>query len=166
MEWLELQDKIGRLCKRYFDGRKISFSRIESAKNRDTGEQAKQIDAAIRSISRSPRKDDVEEMQLTEDEKDILAIRLDWALNLAITEAQVGPHVYGQTMTEDEFEELLINQWQKNGRDTYKTQQQKINEAFEKAGIKLTPPGDKKPEQGGDETKPPSPPGGFGGRRF
>ena len=77
MDWLELQDKVGRLWKRYFDGREIPLSRIESAKNRDIGEQAKSIDAVIRIVSRSARKDDLEELQLTEDEKDVLAVRLD-----------------------------------------------------------------------------------------
>jgi hypothetical protein len=155
MDWLELQDKVGRLRRRYFCEREIPQSKIDSAKSKDIGESAKSIDAAIRIISRATRKDEIEEIGLTEDEKDILAIRLDWAFQIAIREGANDRRPYGQTMTEDEFEELLINQWQKVGREKYETQQHRIDRIFPNQR-KPKPPDDKKSKKDGDESKQPS----------
>jgi len=120
MDWLELQDKARKLLDSVFRGRVLTESKIESAKSKDIGETAKGIDAVIRAISRGGK---IQPDLLTEDEKDILQMRLDWAAQVATCEAQIDRRPYGQTMTEDEFEDFLIIEWQKSGRGKYNTPQ-------------------------------------------
>jgi len=130
MDWLELQHKLRPHWDKYFSQRALTALRIESAKHRDIGEQAKNIDAAIRAISREGK---VLDSSMTEDAKDILAIRLDWAVQIASRQSlriPTSPSEYNQELTEDEVEHLLINQWQDGEREAYKTLQQQIDSAF------------------------------------
>jgi hypothetical protein len=146
MDWLELQHKVRPHREKYFSLRALTAPRIESAKRRDIGEQAKSIDAAIRAISRGGH---VLDSSMTEDEKDILAIRLDWADQIASRQSlriPTSPSEYNQELTEDEVEHLLINQWQNEGRDAYKTLQQQIDSAFPNQ-TRLKKPGSNMPPQ-------------------
>jgi hypothetical protein len=139
MDWIAIQYKVRDYRPRFFLNRALTPARIDLAKRKDIGEQAKQIDALVRAISRKER--DTEgilaerlEAGMSELEKDIFAIRLDWVWQtslwiLARTDShKIWP--FGSELTEDEFEDLLINQWQKDGREKYETAQQKIDRAF------------------------------------
>lgn len=170
MEWLEFADKIRPRWRTYFQERKISLPKIESAKSKDTGEQAKQIDAVIRMIARS-EKGEFREPPLTEDEKDILGIRLDWAYWIASEmgmkrPGEVGFEPYGSRVSEEEIEDILINRWQKEGREKYLPVDEQMRERLRSAGLNVKPRDEVEKETGGGETKPPSQPGGFRGRRF
>lgn len=132
MDWIAIQYKIRDYHPRFFSGRELTAPRIDRAKSQDIGEQAKEIDAAIRAISRRER--DKEgifgselEHRLTDLEKDILAIRLDWAWQISLSPPNWP---FGEELTEDEFEHLLINLWQKDGREKYQTRQQRIDASF------------------------------------
>jgi hypothetical protein len=168
MEWLEFSDKIRPRWRTYYHERKISLSKIQSAKNKDTGEQAKQIDAVIRMIART-EKGEFREPPLTGDEKDILGIRLDWAYWIAAEmgakrPGEVGFEPYGSRVSEEEIEDFLINRWQKEGREKYWPLDEQIRERLRSAGLNVKPRDEVKKETGGGETKPPSESGGFRGR--
>jgi hypothetical protein len=133
----------------------LTASRIESAKSKDIGEQAEQIDAAIRAISRRGRDPEgifAAELKnrLSPLEQDILAIRLDWAWQLSLYYNSVPGEVwpYGEELTEDEFEQILIIQWREVGREKFQTAQQRIDLILEKQGVKR--PAKKTPPQSDD----------------
>jgi hypothetical protein len=113
MDWIGFQYRIRRLHDAYFRDRKISESRAYSAKSRDTGEEAKKIDDAILDLWRRGRCE-----QLSEDEKDILAIRLNWAWKISLIES-VKPFEKIETLSETDFVRVLISDWRNSGRDTY-----------------------------------------------
>jgi hypothetical protein len=113
MDWLGLQYKIRHLHEVYFRGRQMTSAKIESARNRDTGETAKKIDAVIRGISREGQFG-----SLSEDEQDILAIRLNWAWKIALFEG-MRPFEKIESMSEEDFEHVLIDLWHAEGRMRY-----------------------------------------------
>ena len=113
MDWLDLQYKIRHLHEAYFRGRQMTSTKIESARNRDTGETAKRIDAVIRAISREDHFG-----SLSEDEQDILAIRLNWAWKIALFEG-MGPFEKIESMSKEDFEHVLIDLWHAEGRMKY-----------------------------------------------
>jgi hypothetical protein len=164
MDWIAIQYKIREYHQWFFLKRALTPARIEFAKHKDTGEQAKQIDAAIRAISRRERDKEgifCEDLnaRLTELEKDILAIRLDWVWQSSLwilsraDSYKIWP--FGSELTEDEFEDLLTNQWQKDGREKYATAQQKIDRLFPNQ-THLTRPASMPPSQ--SEPPPEKPP--------
>jgi plasmid maintenance system killer protein len=113
MDWLDLQYKIRHLHESYFRGRQMTSAKIESARNRDIGETAKRIDAVIRAISRENHFG-----LLSEDEQDILAIRLNWAWKIALFEG-MGPFEKIESMSKEDFEHVLIDLWHAEGRLKY-----------------------------------------------
>ncbi len=124
----------------------------------------------IRMIART-EKGEFREPPLTEDEKDILGIRLDWAYWIAAEmgakrPGEVGFEPYGSRVSEEEIEDILINRWQKEGREKYWPLDEQIRERLRSAGLNVKPRDEVKKETGGGETKPPSESGGFRGRRF
>jgi hypothetical protein len=171
MDWIEIQYRV-RDYRLKFSAKSLTEPRIESAKSKDIGEQAKQIDAVIRAISRRGRDPEgifgVElERRLTDLEKDILAIRLDWAFQLSTYYLSVPGEVwpYGEELTEDEFEQILISQWHAVGREKYQTAQQRIDSILEKQGIIQS--AKRKPPQSDSllGKQPPPPPDEHFGRR-
>jgi hypothetical protein len=114
MDWLGFQYRIRHLHEAYFGERKVSESRAYSARNRDTGEPAKKIDDAILDLWHKGRCE-----LLSEDEKDILAIRLNWAWKMALFEG-MKPFEKIETLSEIDFVRILITQWRESGRETYK----------------------------------------------
>jgi hypothetical protein len=168
MDWIEIQYKIRDYHPRFFLKRALTPARIEIAKRKDIGEQAKEIDAAIRAISRRGR--DKEgifgnelEHRLNDLEKDILAIRLDWGWEISLwvmalpDSRKIWP--FGSELTEDEFEDLLTNQWQKDGREKYETAQQKIDRIFPNQ-THLQRPSNIPPQNEPPDETPPEPDGG------
>lgn len=163
MDWIEIQYRLRDYLPK-FSVKSLTASRIDSAKSKDTGEQAKLIDALIKQISRRGR--DPEgihaaqlDRQLPDIEKDILTIRLDWAFEISkwmlTKHGQVWE--YGSELTEDEFEHLLMQGWQKYGREKYETQQQRIDRRFPNQ-TKLKPLASKKPPQNENQTGRQHPP--------
>jgi len=114
MDWIGFQYGIRRLHDAYFCERKISESRAYSARNIDTGEAARKIDDAILDLWRKGRCE-----PLSEDEKDILAIRLNWAWKKASFEA-MAPFEKIETLSETDFVRILITDWHAEGQETYK----------------------------------------------
>jgi len=163
MDWIEIQYRVRDYLPK-FSVKALNSSRIDSAKSKDTGEQAKLIDAIIRQISRKgrdPKGIYAEQLdrQLPEVEKDILTIRLDWVYQaskwMLLKPGQVWP--YGSELTEDEFENLLTQTWQKHGREKYETEQQRIDRIFPNQ-TKLKPPANKKQPQNENQFERQHPP--------
>jgi hypothetical protein len=150
MDWIGFQHKLRPDWIKYFSERALTLPRIESAKSRDIGEQAKNIDAVIRALSRGGHF-----LPLSEDENDILAIRLDWAWQFS-KQHIFDPWPLGEEATEDGFEQLLINQWQQEGRETYQTEKERINSLLKKVGTKQ--PANRAPSQNEPPPKKPSSP--------
>jgi hypothetical protein len=116
MDWLEFQLRIRRLHDFYFRDRRVSRCRAESARNKDTGEQAKRIDDAILDLYHKGRCD-----PLSEDEKDMLAVRLNWAwrVSLARATAPFDPSRSPETLSVSDFGHVLITLWRTEGRESY-----------------------------------------------
>ena len=113
MDWLGIECIVRPHVETYFFARSVSPARIEIARSKDTGEGAKQIDAAVRALFRQrvpPR--------LSEDEADMLAIRLHWAWQVAFVESQ-KPFEKIELGAEDELESVLIDLWHAGGRLQY-----------------------------------------------
>ena len=113
MDWLGIECIVRPHVETYFFARSVSPARIEIARSKDTGEGAKQIDAAVRALFRQGVRP-----QLTEDEADMLAIRLHWAWQLAVVEGQ-KPFENIELGAEDELESVLIDLWHSGGRLQY-----------------------------------------------
>ena len=142
MDWLGIAHIIRPHVETYFFARSVSSARIETARNKDTGEGAKQIDAAVRALFRQGVRP-----QLTEDEADMLAIRLHWAWQLAVVEGQ-KPFENIELGAEDELESVLIDLWHAGGRLQYRPQFgfpcRTLNKSMMLARLKTTklpPPG-------------------------
>jgi hypothetical protein len=142
VDWLSIQSVIRGYRPRFLSARALTASRIEHARHADAGEQARQIDAAVRDIANSRHGQESIlgaelEMRLTDLEKDILAIRLDWAFQVSeymlSKDGQFWP--FGEELTEDEFEHLLTDVWREYGRENYQTAQQKIDALLQSKGI-------------------------------
>jgi len=133
MDWLGLQHKIRQLHAEYFDGQEWTEPKIEFARSKDTGDKANNIDAVIRAIAREGRFG-----PLSPDEKDILAIRLDWALSLSIRESQ-RPFEPTNELTEDDIENILIDRWHAEGRNIYQPHRGIHRERGGKPTIRIVP---------------------------
>jgi hypothetical protein len=143
MDWLGIERIVRPHVETYFFARSVSPARIEIARNKDIGEGARQIDAAVRALFRQrvpPR--------LSEDEADMLAIRLHWAWQVAYLESQ-KPFEKIELGAEDELESVLIDLWHAGGRLQYRPRLgfpcRTLNKSMMLARLKTTklpPPGE------------------------
>jgi hypothetical protein len=114
MDWIGFQHKVRPFWQKYFCQRPMTLPKVESAKNKDIGEQAKSIDAIIRAISRGGSF-----LPPSDEEQDMLAIRFDWGRQVASNNA-LHSWPLGEEVSEDDFEHILVKMWHRHGREKYK----------------------------------------------
>jgi hypothetical protein len=129
MDWIQFQHAIRPHLYIYFRDRSLTPTRIENAKSKDIGEQAKKIDELIPVIWRKNELPPMSEL-----EKDILAIRLEWADTFSKMDARTWP--IGDKLTESGFVYFLTDHWQNVGRAKYKNLSKRFRDDLEKLSNK------------------------------
>jgi hypothetical protein len=136
MDWLEFQHSLRPHWQAYFSSRALTSERVAAARSSDIGAQAKDIDAAIRLISRQGNL-----QRMSELDKDILGIRLDWAWHFAMRHlCEKWP--IGDGVNEEEFERLLIDRWREVGRIEYEMRSDGIKKILKKPSRRRPRPGE------------------------